>query len=75
MNKVLSLLISLLVLCSVVSADPYKDHFMIANKIDPDYMHAKVSKHRSMGHRIKERILVDDISAKALNLNMVVVNI
>ena len=64
MNKLLLLIGTLAIIMGVADAHVYREHWMKKNNINIDYMHYKAVGSRSKAAVLKERIKVDDISAK-----------
>ena len=73
--KFIAYMLPLAAIMSVCQGHMLRDAWLQSHEIDPDYMHFKAMQHRSIGHRIKQRVMVDDISAKAMNLDEVLIDI
>ena len=72
MNKLLLLIGVLAIVMGVADAHIYRDHWMKQNNINIDYMHYKAIGSRSKAAVLKERIKVDDISAKEIDFSSVI---
>jgi len=72
MNKLLLLIGTLAIIMGVADAHVYRDHWMKKNNINIDYMHYKAVGSRSKAAVLKERIKVDDISAKEIDFSEVI---
>ena len=64
MNKLILFVAILAIMMGITDAHVYRDHWMKKKGINIDYMHYKAMSHRSKAAVLKERVRVDDISAK-----------
>ena len=59
-----ALLLTILMVVLGVEGHLYRDHWMMSEKIDPDFMHQKAMSSWSRSVVLEEKIKVDDISSK-----------
>ena len=72
MNKLLLFITVLAIVMGLTDANIYRDHWMRQKGINIEYMHYKAIAGRSRAAVLKERIKVDDISAKEIDFSAVI---
>ena len=72
MNKLVLLVSVLAIIMGVTDAHVYRDHWMKQKGINVDYMHYKAMGARSKAAVVRERVKVDDISAKEIDFSSII---
>ena len=66
MKYILTFLVALV---AIAEAHVYRDHWMIKNRINPDYMHYKAMASRSKAAVVEERIKQGHFSAQEIDFS------